>query len=258
MMRRYYSWRPVKGAASRCTYAAVLLCSLSSYSMAAPELPSAASLQTHATGVFLNSRGDVLTAYHAVQHCASISTIKYRQVVPATLIAHHERHDLAVLQTSLQPYVSATFMQAAGSLKKGQPVFTQSYSELQRMEKRGQTLYNAVITADKELSMLSDVRPGASGGAVLGASGLLLGMVVERHIVAPRPAGKIMLSRPTGQLDEQAATRVRAVAADDIKLFLRQHHIPFQESDAAQLGHLQAQAPRAATLAVGILCHEPQ
>lgn len=254
MMRCYRNWRAIWGVVCPCV--ATLPIALTSPSLAATELPSAASLHTHASGVFLNSQGDVLTAYHAVQHCSAISAIKYRQVVPATLIAHHEQHDLAVLSTTLQPYLSATFMQANGSLKKGLPVFTESYSELQRMDKRAQTVYNAVITANTELSMLSGVRPGASGGAVLGASGLMLGMVVERHRVAPQPSGKIMLSRPSKTLADSAATRVRAIASDDIKQFLRQHHIDFQESDTAQLGHLQAQAPRAATLAVGILCHE--
>lgn len=218
-------------------------------------LPSAASLHTHASGVFINSEGDVLTAYHAVEHCQHIYAIKYRQVVPAQILAHHAQLDLAVLTTRLQPYLSATFMRSAGPLKKGQPVFTESYSELQRMDKRAETVYNAVITTNKELSLLSAVRPGASGGAVLGASGLMLGMVVERHILAPSPSGKIMLSRPaSGRLDGQASTRVKAVSADDIKQFLRSHKISHHESDEAQLGTLQAQAPRAATLAVGILC----
>lgn len=223
-------------------------------SSALPSLPSAASLQTHASGVFLNEQGDVLTAYHAVKACDSIYAIKYREVVKAELLAFDQKQDLAVLRTGLQPYLSATFMQTAGPLKKGVPVFTESYSELQRMAQRGQTVYNAVITEDNELSLLSAVRPGASGGAVLGASGLVLGMVVERHIVDHRPAGKIMLSRPSGHLDDQAATRVRAVSTDDIKKFLRQHDIAFKQSNTAQLGALQAQAPRAATLSVGILC----
>ncbi len=61
------------------------------------------------------------------------------------------------------------------------------------------------------------------------------------------------LRHPVG-VDVHGPSRVNAVSAEHIKAFLREHAIAFTETDAPQLGRMQAQAPRAATLSVGVIC----
>lgn len=223
---------------------------------AAPSCMAAplATLQTQASGVFLNASGNVLTARHAVTDCAVVYAIKGNQVVRAHLLAQSEALDLAVLDTTLTPYLAAT-LPSSDDWGTGQiGVFAEAYSVLQDMPERASTVFNAMtVPSDDSLSMLSPVRPGASGSPVLGKAGLMLGVIVERVAVDRSGPGRVMLSRaqsaPSG-----IGTRVKAVSAPRIKAFLREKNIAFSESDAPQLGPMQAQAPRAAKLSVGIIC----
>jgi hypothetical protein len=47
---------------------------------------------------------------------------------------------------------------------------------------------------------------------------------------------------------------VKAIPVRDITSFLRAHGISYTESDVPQLEATQAVAPRATTLAVGVIC----
>ena len=50
----------------------------------APIASYAAAPAVQASGVFINMRGDVLTARHAVSNCPSLFVVKNGQVAPAT------------------------------------------------------------------------------------------------------------------------------------------------------------------------------
>ena len=102
--------------------------------------------------------------------------------------------------------------------------------------------------------MLFSPVAGASGSPVLGGAGLVLGMVVERVAVDGRLSGTVALSRRGGSAPGAGATRVKAVPVDSITGFLREQGAVHAVSDRPQLGAMQAQAPRAATLSAGIIC----
>lgn len=210
-------------------------------------------LSAHASGVFLNADGDVLTARHAVQDCGTIYAVKDATVVLATVLVEDESLDLAVLSTTLKPYLSATFQKTPGS-SASVPVFAESYNVLQRMPNRASTVFNAMtVPGQSEISMISPAQPGASGGPVLGGAGLLMGVIVERIALDGNPSNRVALSRARAA-GSSSASRVKAVSGESIKSFLRTHAVPFAESDVPQLGPLQAQAPRATTLSVGVIC----
>ncbi|MEI2415510.1 serine protease [Orrella sp. JC864] len=237
----------------RIALAACLALGWAGTACAAPSIVAASALQAQASGVFLNAAGDVLTARHAVRDCESLFVIKDAGVSRAVVKAQDEALDLAVLGTTLKPYLSATFVRAAAG-NASQPVFAEAYSVLQTMPQRASTVFNAMILPGRdELSLLSPVQPGASGTPVLGSAGLLLGVVVERVALDGNPSGRVALSRARSA-GASTATRVKAVPAERIKAFLRAQEVDFSESDLPQLGPLQAQAPRAATLSVGIIC----
>lgn len=212
--------------------------------------------EVHATGLFLNEAGDVLTARHAVEKCKALYVVKNGRIEQAWLRAMAPDADLAVLKTRLKPSLSVTFPIEAFEETTPKPVFAEAYAVLQEMPDRSRAMFNAVtVPGNGHFSMMSPVRPGASGSAVLGADGRVLGMVVERTANARSSRGTRSLSRySTNHLPQGAATEVGAVAYEEIKRFLRDNAVVFHESSQAQLGPGQASAPRAATLSVGVIC----
>lgn len=210
--------------------------------------------ETNGSGVFLNAAGDVLTARHAVADCRSLFAIKGSQVSQATVIAMSPELDLAVLRTTLTPYLNATLALSDAASTHSVGVFAEAYGVLQRLPDRAGLLSNAMTVPGVDgLQLLSGVKPGASGSAVLGADGLLLGVVVERVAAAPH-AGGMVLSRAASTAAVTGATQVRAVPASQVRQFLRAHDIAFTESASPQLSPMQSPAARASTLSVGVLC----
>ena len=214
---------------------------------------AAESMETHASGVFLNSNGDVLTARHAVSNCHALYVVKDAKVVLASLRAVSTNEDVAVLRTTLKPYLSAVFQHSDLPVNRSVPVLAEAYWRLASMPDRASTLSNAITVPESEgeLQLLSGVKPGASGSAVLGVSGLVLGVVVERVAGAPSATSMGQSRYP---MHASGASLVRAVPAASIKRFLRSHEIDFAESDAAQISEQQSSAARAFTLGVGVIC----
>lgn len=210
--------------------------------------------QANASGVFLNADGDVLTAAHAVSSCKSLYLVKGTQVAEATVRAASPELDLAVLHSTIKPYLSATLVLADEIPIVSVGVFAEAYETLQQRPDRTRLLSNAMtVPGDAGLQLISDAKPGASGAPVLGSDGLLLGMVVERVAVAPHASGT-MLSRAASSGVKLGATQVRAVPAASIRGFLIAHDVRFAQSASPQLSPLQSPAARASTLSVGVLC----
>jgi serine protease DegQ len=207
---------------------------------------------TSASGVFLNAAGDVLTARHSVVDCSALYVVKDGRVVEATILALHPSLDLAVLHTSLKPYLSATLAHTRPG--SGSGAFTESYSALQRMPDRSSVLSNAMtLPGEGALYLLSGALPGSSGSAVLGAGGLMLGMVVERVTSGPG-VGDQRPGRSVSPALSHGMNRIKAITARQIEQFLLTVAVSFAQSDLPQLGPQQSPAARAATLAVGIYC----
>lgn len=215
--------------------------------------PAAVGTEVNASGVFLNSAGDVLTAKHAVTGCRALYVVKDARVAGAFVLASSQDLDIAVLRTPLKPYLSATFAQTPPASNASRGVFAESYSALQRLPDRAALLSNALTVPGSDgLQLLSGAQPGASGSGVLTGTGLLMGMVIERVGAAPHATGRVLSRGPAGP--SGGATQVRALTSAQIKRFLSDNLIPFTESDVAQLGPMQSPAARASTLSVGVLC----
>jgi serine protease DegQ len=215
----------------------------------------AVSQDVQGSGVFLNAAGDVLTAHHVVKDCHSLYVVKDGRVAPATVLATTSDPDLAVLRTPLKPYLSATLAETAPSGSSSIGVFAEAYSVLQRLPDRARLLSNAMTVPGSDgLQLLSGAKPGASGSAVLGSGGLLLGVVVERVAAGPGSSGSRMLSVGTAGGGIGGSTQVVAIPTARIKQFLQEQNVEFSESDVAQLGPMQSPAARAMTLSVGIIC----
>ncbi len=212
--------------------------------------------EANASGVFLNEAGDVLTARHAVLDCRSLFALKGAQVAQARVIAESAELDVAVLRTTLKPYLHATLAAGGGAPASASVgVFTEAYTVLQRMPDRASLLSNAMTVPGADgLQLLSGVQPGASGSAVLGADGLLLGVVVERVAAAPHASGMVLSRAASAAGVAGGVTQVRAVPASRLRGFLDAHGIAYAQSREPQLSPLQSPAARASTLSVGVLC----
>lgn len=226
-------------------------------------------LDVHASGFFLNDKGDVLTARHVVSGCRTVYVVKDSRVVQAQVAALSPTLDIAVLGTTLKPYLSATFSQTEPVPGASIGVFTEAYSVLQRLPNRATLLSNAMTipasgagtsnvghggNEENSLQLISGAQPGASGSAVVGNSGLLLGVVVERVAASPGASGRVLSRAATAAGAPTGATQVHTISAAQVKQFLRNSGIPFSESDAPQIGPMQSPAARASTLAVGVIC----
>jgi serine protease Do len=219
--------------------------------IAPPKHPDATALESNATGFFVNGRGDVLTARHVVQRCQSLFLIKDGQVARATVKAISADADLAVITSSIKPFLAASFPKS-DTVGNAQPVFTAGYEVLRHMPNRTATMYNAVTrdqpaAATGTFTLISSATNGASGSPVLDQAGLVVGLVTDRTQVSSEDP-RAFVTRGG------AADYVVAVSAQTLKAFLTANRIPFNETDAAQLEPMQARAPRAATLEVGVLC----
>jgi S1-C subfamily serine protease len=87
-------------------------------------------------------------------------------------------------------------------------------------------------SSDGRLRLLAGVKPGASGAPVIGADGLVAGMVVARH-------GKGEAS---------------AVAAPVIAAFARAHGAGARTDSQPQVEHADARIGRAASISAGVVC----
>lgn len=249
-MNRCRAFLRLRRALARAAWLAGATPVVAAFSPAMPPLdPQAFS----ASGVFINAQGDVLTARHAVEHCASLHVVQGTRVAPATLRALGDTVDLAVLGSSLVPYLSATLL-ASAPPAQAVSVFSEAYGVLQQLPGRDTLMGNALTVPGGEgLQLLSGAQPGASGSPVLDSRGLMLGVVVERVATAPGGASHT-LSRGSGRRLVAGPTAVQAVPAARVRDFLNSHGIAFTQGDSAQIGPRQSPAARAATLSVGVIC----
>lgn len=203
--------------------------------------PHRYEIAPNASGFFIDLKGTVLTARHAVEGCKSLYLLKDGRVTRAELIAASDDADLALLRSTVTPLLAATFA-IDDRTRANQPLFAAGYDELNHMPGKSSMIYNALAldrqSQGAELALYSDVDHGASGSPVLDGNGLVIGLIVKREAVANRGGKGVAI----------------AVSGRSIKAFLTASGISFQDSNRAQLSPLQARAPRAVTLMAGVIC----
>jgi len=74
--------------------------------------PHRYEMTPNASGFFVDLAGTVLTARHVVNGCQSLYLLKDGRVARAELVAVSDESDLALLHSSIKPYLAAVF--AAG------------------------------------------------------------------------------------------------------------------------------------------------
>ena len=79
------------------------------------------------TGFFIGRDGYVLTSNHVVKNCRSIAVVGAVPLADATLAAHDETYDLALLKAQALPSEEASLSSERQPLKAGDPVVIVGY-----------------------------------------------------------------------------------------------------------------------------------
>ncbi|MBL8592629.1 MAG: trypsin-like peptidase domain-containing protein [Devosia sp.] len=217
-----------------------------------PESPPSGPLPSSGTGIVVGSEGLVLTNFHVVEHCQAIKVTQSGDLArPAQLLRSDKLNDLALLkvETSYAPDDVATFRQGASG-KAGETIAVYGYP-LSGMLSVSGNIVSGNITA---LSGLQDdvrffqisapVQPGNSGGPLMDAGGLVLGVVNAR-------ISDVAVLGATGAVPQNINFAIKGSVATS---FLDAHSVPYSSAATAPELTLVAIAERAKRFGVFIQC----
>ncbi|MTD92921.1 serine protease [Hyphomicrobium sp. xq] len=202
--------------------------------LALPQDPPIVGRLLKGTAFFVDQSGYMLTARHAVEHCARIVIAKEQHRVQARIIALSAKYDLALIKVSKTLGLAAVFPRTA-TASANEMVFANAYDALPRMRDSG-VLANSRVDHDGSepghLIIDSPVTHGASGAPVLDKRGLVQGVISRRT-----------------RLD-----RVLAVGLAETKAFLAANGVHFEQDDRPQVSPFTPSAERAASISAHVTC----
>jgi S1-C subfamily serine protease len=147
--------------------------------LALPHDPPLIGRVLKGTAFFVDQSGHMLTARHAVEHCARIVISKEQHRTQARLLALSAKYDLALIKVSKTLGLAAVFPRAAAA-GANEMVFADAYDALPRLRDTG-VLANSRVQHDSSepghLIIDSPVTYGASGAPVLDKRGLVQGVI---------------------------------------------------------------------------------
>lgn len=141
-------------------------------------------LTSSGTGFIVSPNGHVLTNYHVVEGCVSLTfQIRGDVAVDAAVLSVNAATDLALMKTSLAR-VPAVF-RSGTRVRLGDEVVVYGFPLLGDLSSQG-NLTNGIVSAlsglQDDLSRLqitAPIQPGNSGGPVMDRAGHVVGIVVE-------------------------------------------------------------------------------
>jgi Trypsin-like serine proteases, typically periplasmic, contain C-terminal PDZ domain len=198
----------------------------------APGSAAVPRLRSWATGFFVDGRGHVLTARHAVDGCRGVYLLRPGLVIPLTVVAADDATDLALVRAPETLGEAGAFAPDPPPTD-GQAVFTASYADLLGHDIDG------VLANGRPIS--SAAGAGTSGAPVVDRRGLGIGVVFARR--HPTGAGRRL----------GIAAPLMAVEGNRAKAFLADHGVvPEDRAQAPRPDHAaRADAARAYTIGIG-------
>jgi len=202
--------------------------------LALPHDPPIVGRLLNGTAFFVDQSGSMLTAGHAVDHCARIVIAKEQHRMQARIVALSVKYDLALIKVSKTLGLAAVFPRGTVAAAN-EMVFANAYDALPRMRDAG-VLANSRVERDGSepghLIIDSPVTYGASGAPVLDKHGLVQGVISRRT-----------------RLD-----RVLAVGLAETKAFLAANGVDFEQDDRPQVSLFTPSAERAASISAHVTC----
>ncbi|MDP2801996.1 MAG: serine protease [Phreatobacter sp.] len=159
---------------------------------AAPEMPIGRAgrpgqVASTGTGFYINDTGHVLTNHHVIDGCATVAIARPGgQRVPLRLIGADEGADLAVLVQANTTSAPLRLRNGAGvNVRGGEKVVLVGYPA--RSQLGGVNVTEGIVSGlrgalgdQSRFQYTAPTQPGNSGGPVLDASGLVVGVVVSQ------------------------------------------------------------------------------
>jgi S1-C subfamily serine protease len=178
-----------------------------------------------ASGIIVNKAGDVLTNYHVVKNCKSVS-IKGRNEAPAParVDAVDPKNDLAILKVdpTLGIGTPAVFRRQSRPPKLGESIGVIGYPLTGFLSAEPKATFgqiNSIAGVNNDYTLLqisAPIQPGSSGGPVLDGAGSVIGVVVSQASMA--------LAASTGSVPQNVNFAIRGEFA---QIFLTAHGVKF-------------------------------
>lgn len=165
-----------------------------------------------ATGFFVSEGGHILTNYHVVDDCA---TITIRQVAgvqqSATLVAQDRKNDLAVILVK-ERFLSVPAFRSGKGARIGDRVITYGFPLVGALATSG-NLTEGILSAlvglgddSRYFQITVPVQQGNSGGALLDSSGNVVGIVSSK-------LNALMVAEITGDIPQNVNFAIKASLA---------------------------------------------
>lgn len=181
-----------------------------------------------ASGIIVNTAGDVLTNYHVVKNCKAV-LIKGRNSAPvsARVDAVDPKNDLAILKVdpTLGLGTPAVFRRQSRPAKLGESIGVIGYPLTGILSAEPKATFgqiNSVAGVNNDYTLLqisAPIQPGNSGGPVLDGAGSVIGVVVSQASMA--------LAALTGSVPQNVNFAIRGEFA---QIFLTAHGVKFDTS----------------------------
>jgi len=172
------------------------------------------------TGFHVDRRGHIVTARHVVEDCGRLS-VKNDGGAPAEarVLATHPRRDLALLQG--HPHRPISLLDDGDTpVAAGEPVRLVGYPLLEVPVTQPIAIDGHLLAVDVErdaagMVVRAPVRPGYSGGPIIGSSGEVMGLVTGQ-------LDTVAHFQRTGDLERHIGIGIRW---DQIRAFLEDHGV---------------------------------
>lgn len=205
------------------------------------------------SGFVVNRSGNVVTNYHVVEKCLSITINKNGKESSSELLASDSKNDIAVLSLEIAKEDFAVFPSQMRAGRLGEEVVTLGYPLYGVLSGNpnlttGNISALAGIGGDATVMQISaPIQPGNSGGPLINKKGLVIGVVQSKLDV-------IKLAQYTGDIAQNINF---ALKIEPVIELLRKNNIDYHTSDSLKLDTMSIPdiAEKAAKYTVQVMCH---
>jgi S1-C subfamily serine protease len=138
------------------------------------------------TGFFISAAGHMLTNHHVIEDCRDVRVHLETGPVPAVVLRHNQRNDLALLRVDAASGTTYARFRAQPSIRPGDGVVVAGFP-LPNVLQNGLNITTGTVSAmagmggDIALMQITaPVQPGNSGGPLLDMSGHVVGVIVSK------------------------------------------------------------------------------
>ena len=194
-----------------------------------PPLVRGRTIAGRGTGFFISDNGHILTNWHVIDGCGAVSAKPVdRPPKVVAVLASNRALDLAVLRSGYSGPPNARF-RTRSDVSVGEEIAIVGYplhgmSTIKPVFRNGKVIEPALgmNPSGRRYQVRIDVRRGNSGGPVLDATGLVVG-VISAKVNTP------VAYRNTGRLIRDVGV---AIGPASVMEFLKQHEVPFRLAEA--------------------------